>query len=370
MAGNRPRRRSRCQGGLEVRFRCCIRARGALLPWTLAGGLVKIAAPVKDTAKPLIAVGDLAWDVLAKPDQIILPGGDTTGRVQLLGGGSSANFAVWAARAGHPTEFVGKVGRDRFGEFAVQDLELEGVRPRVVWTDHHPTGVILVLVDSSGQRSMLTNQGADFHLEPEELPVQAFAAAGHVHITAWSVFTDPPRRAAIRAARLATEAGATVSFDPGSYQMILQTGREEFRRTTRELSVDFLLPNLEEGRALTGAKRPREVLEALGELYPNTTILLKLDKDGALIADGDSIMDVPATHDPVVDATGAGDAFGGAFFGHYLRSRDAHAAARLAVQVSGWVVSRFGARAALDEDIRERLERFGPRPVGETATIV
>jgi ribokinase len=308
---------------------------------------------------PFLAVGDLAWDVLAKPDQSLLPGGDTTGLVALSGGGSSANVAVWAARVGMHTGFLGKVGNDRFGREAVQDLELEGVTPHIVWDETHPTGVILVLIDSGGQRSMLSSQGADFRLEPEELPVDAIRAAGHVHITAWSMFTDPPRRAALRAARLALEHGASVSFDPGSYQMIREIGREEFKRLTRELRFGFILPNLEEGRSLTGAKRPTDVLDALRELYPETMILLKLDKDGALIADGNRVLEVPASRDHVIDATGAGDAFGGAFLGHYLRSRDTRQAAELAVQMAGWVVGRFGARAARDAELESRISRYG-----------
>jgi len=68
----------------------------------------------------MITAYDESLDVLAKPDHPLLPGGDTTGRVQLAGGGSSANLAVWAARVGYPTAFVGKVGRDRFGAFAVE----------------------------------------------------------------------------------------------------------------------------------------------------------------------------------------------------------------------------------------------------------
>lgn len=317
------------------------------------------AHPIKPGA--FLAVGDLAWDVLAKPDQSLLPGGDTTGLVALSGGGSSANVAVWAARVGMSTGFLGKIGNDRFGHEAVQDLESEGVRPHIVWDETHPTGVILVLIDSGGQRSMLSSQGADFRLEPEELPVDAIRSAGHVHITAWSVFTDPPRRAALRAARLALEHGASVSFDPGSYQMIREIGREEFKRLTRELRFDFILPNLEEGRSLTGAKRPLEVLDALRELYPEAMILLKLDKDGAMISDGDRVLEVPASDDRVIDATGAGDAFGGAFLGHYLRSRDTQAAAELAVQIAGWVVGRFGARAVRDAELDARLARYGLR---------
>jgi ribokinase len=307
----------------------------------------------------LLCVGDLNWDVLAKPDHILLSGGDTTGRVQLAHGGSSANVAVWARRIGMPTGFLGKIGRDQFGQFALAKLEQEQVVPHIVWSDSHATGVVLVLVDASGQRSMLTNQGADFQLLPHELPKDTIAAAQHVHITAWSVFTDPPRAAALEAARIASDAGATVSFDPGSYQMIRQIGREEFKRATKALSVDIMFPNLEEGRALTGVQSPEDVLKVLREEYPQTLICLKLDKDGAMVADSSGVFSVEATRDTVVDATGAGDSFCGAFLGHYLRSKDAKAAAELAAQVAGWVVSVFGARPEPDQRLEARLKEFG-----------
>jgi ribokinase len=310
--------------------------------------------------RPLLCVGDLNWDVLAKPDHILLSGGDTTGRVQLAHGGSSANVAVWAQRVGMRTGFLGKIGRDQFGQFALSQLESEGVEPHIIWTDAHPTGVILVLIDQSGQRSMLTNQGADFQLLPHELPRAAIAGSGHVHITAWSVFTDPPRQAALEAARIATAAGATVSFDPGSYQMIRQIGREEFKRVTKALSVDIMFPNLEEGRALTGAETPQDVLEVLRQDYPDALLCLKLDKEGAMIAEGNGLIHVSAIPDRVIDATGAGDSFGGAFLGHYLQSGDARGAAELAVNVAGWVVSVFGARSPMDDAIRARIEQFAP----------
>lgn len=307
----------------------------------------------------LLCVGDLNWDVLAKPDHILLSGGDTTGRVQLAHGGSSANVAVWARRVGMPTGFLGKIGRDQFGEFALAKLEEEQVVPHIIWSEQHATGVVLVLIDSSGQRSMLTNQGADFQLLPHELPKDVIAAANHVHITAWSVFTNPPRAAALEAARLATEAGATVSFDPGSYQMIRQMGREEFKRATKAMSIDIMFPNLEEGRALTGAQSPEDVLSILREEYPQTLICLKLDKEGAMFADQSGVFQVEATHDTVIDATGAGDSFCGAFLGHYLRSKDARAASKLAAQVAGWVVSVFGARPESDARLEERIKTYG-----------
>jgi ribokinase len=305
--------------------------------------------------RPILAVGDLVWDVLVKPDGILLPGGDTTGVIQLAPGGSAANVAAWIARSGAPAAFAGAVGRDVFGDLIARSLEAEGVALHLHRTPVRDTGVILALIDRAGQRSMVTNQGADFQLLPADLPVDALRAARHVHITAWSVFTDPPRAAVVRAAQIAKEAGATVSFDPASFQMIREIGFDRFRRATKGLPVDILLPNRDEGEALTGEKAPEAIARELRDVYPGAVVALKLDRDGCFVAADGHTAHYPTGETKVVDTTGAGDAFNGAFLARYLADGDLAAAAAFANQVGGWVVSRFGARPAADDALREIL---------------
>ncbi|WP_135229132.1 carbohydrate kinase family protein [Deinococcus fonticola] len=306
--------------------------------------------------QPLVSLGDLTWDVLAKPDTMLLPGGDTTGRMELSGGGSAANLAVWARRVGHPSTFVGKIGQDRFGDLAVQELEAEDVQAEVIATRAHLTGVILALIDRRGQRAMLTGQGADWELLPEELPVKVLEGAGHLHLTAWSLFRDPPRAAALAAARLAKAAGATLSLDPGSFQMIQQMGVDSFLNVVDGIPFDVMFPNDDEARAMSGEHQHDRALDWLRERYPQALVVLKMDEDGALIEGPQTPrVHVPATDDQLVDATGAGDAFGGAFLAGWLRHRDAQKAAQVAVQVGGWVVSRFGARPPADDELTRRL---------------
>jgi ribokinase len=305
--------------------------------------------------RPLIAVGDLVWDVLVKPNSMLLPGGDSTGRIALAPGGSAANVAAWIARCGMPAGFVGKVGADVFGDLVVADLEREGVAAHVSRTKEHDTGVILVLIDRAGQRSMVTNQAADFHLLPEDLPEAALTACGHVHITAWSLFTNPPRAAAIRAAQLANAAGATVSFDPASYQMIREIGHDKFARYTADLPVDILFPNREEGEVLTSETDPRIIAQELHERYNGAVIVLKLDKDGCFVIAQGHAGHYPTGDGPVVDATGAGDAFDGAFLASYSRDGDLAAAAKFANKIGSWVVARYGARPPADAELRKIL---------------
>jgi ribokinase len=303
----------------------------------------------------IIAVGDLVWDVLVKPDTILLPGGDTTGRVALAPGGSAANVAAWVARVGMPAGFIGSVGADTFGTLIIEDLEREGVELHIRRTPGYDTGVILVLIDLQGQRSMVTNQGADFHLLPEDLSEETLRACAHVHITAWSLFTDPPRAAALRAAQLAKAAGATVSFDPASYQMIHEMGSQRFAQITAALPVDMLFPNRDEGQVLTGEREPAAIAGALRERYPGAIVVLKLDRDGCYVLADHHAQHYPTPDGPVIDATGAGDAFDAAFIARYLHDHDLAAAARFANQIGTWVVARYGARPERDAELATLL---------------
>ncbi len=305
---------------------------------------------------PIMAVGDLVWDVLAQPDTILLPGGDTTGRIALAPGGSAANVAAWVARVGAPAAFVGAVGADVFGDLIVADLAREGVECHIVRTQYD-TGVIVVMIDRAGQRSMITNQGADFHLQPADIPAAVIQRAAHVHITAWSLFTDPPRAAAIHAAKVAKAAGATVSFDPASYQMIREMGRDTFDAIVAELPIDIILPNRDEGMVLTGEREPAAIAQALRKRFRDAVVVLKLDKDGCFVC-AEGYAQHHATVDvTVVDATGAGDSFNAGFLAEYLRSGNLAAAARLANNVGSWVVGHFGARPAVDDAFAHLIRR-------------
>ena len=304
---------------------------------------------------PLCVIGDFAWDVLIRTNSKLLTGGDTFGEVMLTPGGSAANVAVWAARCGVNTEFIGKIGRDRFGQLAQEDLAKENVITHLVETDEHLTGCVAVFVDQFGERSMVSGRGADFYLLPSELPRETVRRAGHLHMTAWSFFVDPPRSASRAAAQLARECGATLSFDPGSFQMIEEMGVNQFLAVTQDLGIDVFLPNYQEGEVLTGLDEPEAIAAALAKLYPQALIMLKLDADGALVyADGVATPIPPATNN-LVDATGAGDSFAGAFLARYLSGATAVEAAHFATTISAWVIEHLGARPEPDARLRATL---------------
>lgn len=305
---------------------------------------------------PLVVVGDYAWDVLIRTRSELLQGGDLFGDVELAPGGSAANVAVWARRCGLPTTFVGKIGRDRFGRLAQDELREEGVQAHWAFTSEHLTGAVAVWIDHSGERSMVSGKGADHYLLPDELPRKLLSGARHLHLSAWSFFDDPPRQAARLAAQWVKQGGGTLSLDPGSFQMIDQMGVQRFLDMTADLGVDVLFPNLEEGQILTGQHDPAAIGAKLQRLYPGALVLLKLDDEGAYLHHEGVGTHVPTAARVVVDATGAGDAYAGAFLAAWLRGASPEEAAAGSNRLAGWVVARVGARPEADEELKDLLK--------------
>jgi len=115
------------------------------------------------------------------------------------------------------------------------------------------------------------------------------------------------------------------------------------------------LPNYQEGEVLTGLDDPESIAAALAKLYPKALIMLKLDADGALVYDNGLATHVPPATNNLLDATGAGDSFAGAFLARFLGGSSAVEAAHFATSISAWVIEHLGARPEPDARLRAML---------------
>jgi sugar/nucleoside kinase (ribokinase family) len=287
----------------------------------------------------IVALGDLLLDITCRTQAPILYGTDCFVKSTLSPGGSAANFAVWVARLGAEAGLIAKVGDDVLGRSLLQDLKQEGVTSGVV-IGEETTGFTLVILDQSGERTMLAARGATSTLSIDDLDWALLDRADLLHVTAYSFFEDMPQQAALAAMRHVKSCGKSLSLDPSAYGYLQRLGAEAFFALAQ--GVDILFPNLDEGRALTGKREPEHIMRCLLERFP--VVALKMGAQGAMAGTRDTIVHQSALAVPVVDTTGAGDAFAAAFAVTWLKQHDLASALHDGIRLAAEVIQAPGAR--------------------------
>lgn len=231
-------------------------------------------------------------------------------------GGAVANVACAAARLGLKTAFLGKVGNDSQGRFLAETLKREGVDTGgLLLTEEAFTTLAFVSLSTSGERefSFARKPGADLRIRAEELNEQMLGSCRVLHVGSLSMTAEPAREATLHAIRTAKKSGARISYD-ANYRAPLWGSEEEARIQMRSLLpyADYVKLSEEETRLLTGSADPESALELLLEQGASVAVIT-LGKRGAILGAGHERAEVPTfSEEPVVDTTGAGDAFWGA----------------------------------------------------------
>lgn len=288
-----------------------------------------------------MVIGDIVYDLLVEFREPLAAGADTRARMAGRPGGAGANQSVWLARCGVDARFVGRIGRDILGEFLAARLRHDGVSVYLATDDALPTGKIVILVDASGERTMITDRGANLNLRESDLPGHLFQAGRHLHLSGYSYFEDGPRTVALAALKRARAAGMTVSVDPASASLLRDVGPARFLEWTRGAELCF--PNLDEGRLLSAAVDPEAIVAALVLHYG--AVVLKLGAGGAIFGQaGQTPLHLPAAPAQVVDTTGAGDALCAGFLAAWLGGQAPAPALRQGLALSARAVEHLGGR--------------------------
>src|SRR5947209_4152855 len=133
------------------------------------------------SGRRIVVLGDVMTDLIVRTHGPIAHGSDTLASIETHAGGAAANLAAWLASAGVEVHLIGCVGADAFGERHRAALERAGVTPHLAVDPARPTGTVVALVDALGERSMLTDRGANAGLEPRHLPRHLFDGDGCFH---------------------------------------------------------------------------------------------------------------------------------------------------------------------------------------------
>lgn len=289
----------------------------------------------------VVVMGDVIDDVLVTPHGAVRAGTDTAADIVVTPGGSAANTAAWLGRLGIPVDFHGRVGIGDAERHAAE-LQRHGVRAFLGEDPDLPTGRIVVIIDGE-ERTFLTMGGANRAFGADQLTDAQLAGAASLHLTGHSLLTPERLAQGADLIRRARAAGVAVVVDPSSSGFLEDIGPAAFLEAVR--GIDALLPNLDEGRVLTGLADPSAIAQALTDAA--STAVVTLGPEGAMVAmRGSAPVHVPAVSARRVDPTGAGDAFAAAYHASRVRGADPVAAVASAVAVAARAVSRPGARPA------------------------
>ena len=293
------------------------------------------------TRQSILVIGDVMTDIIVRPQGPLAKGSDTRASIAFRPGGSAANQAAWLASFGVEVDFVARVGAPDV-ESETARLKAAGVKPHLVGDGERETGRLVALIDPDGERSFLTDRGANEALRSGDIPDALIAGAALIHLSGYSFFARSPRAAVRDVMRRAGD--KPVSLDPASAEFLREVGAENFLNWTRGAAI--LFPNAEEAAILAGSDDPETQCARLAALYP--LVVVKRGAAGCEAAAGARRWRAEARQVEAIDTTGAGDAFVAAFLAARLADPDVQIGLERAVAAGAKASTLLGGRPAQD----------------------
>ncbi|MCS7096098.1 MAG: carbohydrate kinase family protein [Nitrososphaerota archaeon] len=262
-------------------------------------------------------------------------------------GGSAANTIVGLARLGCLVGFIGKVSRDREGEMLVTEFRREGVDTGgIIWAESGRSGSVLGFIDEKGERALYVDPGVNDTIEFNEISSEYAFQAEFIHLSSFA--GEKPFMAQKRLLQ-ALPCNIKVSLDPG--ELYARKGLNGLKDIISRAYV--IMPNARELTLLTGE---RGYVEGAAELIKAGAkiVAVKLGSAGCYVTDGKRGFHVEAFKVPVVDTTGAGDAFCAGFLFGLIHGKSLYECGRIGNFVASKCITRIGARAGLPrlEDLK------------------
>lgn len=253
-------------------------------------------------------LGVFVADTAYRADRAPAMGETILGNSFALGpGGKGSNQAVACARAGAETHMITRLGRDTFAELALATWQDAGVTPAITQHDDQYTGAAYIFIEeATGNNAIIVCPGVARGITPEDVETRAGLIGG---ASVFMTQLEQPIDAAVRGLEVARAGGATTILNPAP--------AAELPDAIYPL-CDYVTPNESEAEALTGVKvvtladaeTAAEALLAKGV----GAAIITLGEQGAFLKSATETAHVPAVSaGPVVETTGAGDAFNGGF---------------------------------------------------------
>lgn len=289
----------------------------------------------------ITVVGSFAVGLTLRADRFPVKGETLIGRDFDQGpGGKGSNQAVQIARLGGRAAFVGLIGDDAFGQIAVDLYAAEGVDATYLGrTRDRNTGLGFIVLDAAGDNFIILDPGANALFSPAHVDAAADRVrASRVVLTQLEI----PVATAMHAMALGRQAGAITVLNPAPAAAVPPAAFA---------NIDIVTPNHTELRLLLGRAPddPVDSKDLCAELLRAgvRTIVLTQGERGALIVTAEGAQAVPSFAVPVVDTTGAGDAFNGALAMALAEGATLEAAVRRAAGAGALACTALGVVPAL-----------------------
>lgn len=291
-------------------------------------------------AAEIVAIGEPLFELNQAPGESVFRQGF---------GGDTSNAAIAAARQGAKVAYVTAVGADQFGEafldlWKSEGLDVSGVKRSPVahtglyFVTHGPSGHVFSYMRAGSAASRMT---------PDDMPAELIKGAKIVHASGISqAISSSAADAVFVAFRMARAAKVTVSFDTNLRLKLWPLERARAMIHAAAGLADILRPSLDDARQLTGIEDADKIIDFYLAMGPRI-VALTCGGDGAIVATKERRERIAPRAAKIVDATGAGDMFTGAFLAEYLRSGDPFAAGRYANVAAALSTEGYGAVAPM-----------------------
>ena len=288
---------------------------------------------------------DVVAQIPTTPHELHL-GNDTRTIISTHGGGAGGNVASWLAVLGNDVTMVGRIGNDAAGSAITAEFDALGISYGEIVKEGLHTGVVVCLVDPSGERTMLADNGANAGLATSDLP--ALDGVDAIYLTGYAPLAPLSREGVLEMVRTINSREIPIIFDPATVGGMQGVPVEEILSWCA--LMDAVIMNEEEAIYLSGLSDCEAALNFFLELTPRA--IIKRGSAGAIgLERGGPIISVTATTSTVVDTTGAGDAFAAGFIDAFTGRRDFSYAMERASAVAGHCVAIVGARGRVGTQI-------------------
>ena len=255
-------------------------------------------------------------------------------------GGSGPDDAVTFARQGLKTACIAVIGDDINASAILEQLAIEGVDTSFFQKHLDDiTAYSVILVQDTGERTILSYKGEGQHFDVTKIPFDQLetdwlmlaSLGGHLDL-----FTQ--------AVNWATAKGVKIACNPGTRELAL--GLEALKPLLKQCAVVSM--NQDEASQLLGIEfnKEEEIFKAMCEIVGGIFVMTK-GHDGVVVYDSTHAYRAGVPDSPIVERTGAGDAFVSGFVAEYSRSGDISKAIQLATANSSSVVTQYGAQGGI-----------------------